>query len=97
MWNKNRFYHCTLCCIIICTCFFMLGDATYRRPSTSNEHQQSMDPRERRRQRDRDRYARMSVQQKEELLKKRRGSYQQKKTEMTNITIKNQLQGNIDK
>ena len=35
---------------------------------------------QRRRQRDRKRYAQMCVQQKEKLLKKRRENYQQKKT-----------------
>ena len=40
---------------------------------------------QRRRQRDRKRYAQMCVQQKEKLLKKRRENYQQKKTATTYI------------
>ncbi|XP_062209464.1 uncharacterized protein LOC133911281 [Phragmites australis] len=47
---------------------------------TSNAQQpQLLDPKERKRQRDRDRYAQMSVERKEELLKKRREARQQKK------------------
>ena len=48
--------------------------------TTSNAQQpQLLDPKERKRQRDRDRYAQMSVERKEELLKKRREARQQKK------------------
>ncbi|CAL4933713.1 unnamed protein product [Urochloa decumbens] len=45
----------------------------------SNVIPSTTDPFERRRQRDRDRYAQMPTQQKEELLKKRRENYQRNK------------------
>lgn len=69
----------------------------FERSYTIDAYVQPMDPREHRRKRDRDRYAQMSAQQKEELLKRRRESYQRKKTTMASVANENQLQGNIDK
>ena len=52
---------------------------------TSDDIPISEDFRQQRRQRDRERYAEMSIQQKDKLLKKRRENYQRKKTATTNI------------
>lgn len=47
---------------------------------------QLLDPKEQRRKRDRDRYARMTDQEKQEKLKKRREAYHQQKRTSTNST-----------
>ncbi|CAL4885519.1 unnamed protein product [Urochloa decumbens] len=60
---------------------------------TSNDISPPTDPFERRRQRDRDRYAQMPTQQKEELLKKRRENYQLKKIAAIKVGVEcHQLQ-----
>lgn len=48
-----------------------------------------VDPREWKRQRDRDRYAKMPTQQKEQLLKKRRDNYKQNKSSSADIGVEN--------
>ncbi|CAM0151589.1 unnamed protein product [Urochloa decumbens] len=54
---------------------------------TSNDIPPPTDPFEQRRQRDRDRYAQMPTQQKEELLKKRREKYQQNKVAAVKVGV----------
>jgi hypothetical protein len=54
------------------TCAFYLGGVDVGGSVTSNDIPPPLEPRQRRRQRDRNRYMLMSVQKKEELLKKRR-------------------------
>ncbi|CAN6175762.1 unnamed protein product [Urochloa humidicola] len=53
----------------------------------SNDIPSPTDPFERRRLRDRDRYAQMPIQRKEELLKKRRENYQQNKASAIKVGV----------
>ena len=67
---------------------FILGGVTniiVGEAMTSDDIPTPEDFGQQRRQRDREQYAQMSVQQKEKLLKKRCENYQQKKTATTNI------------
>ncbi|CAN6328564.1 unnamed protein product [Urochloa humidicola] len=58
------------------------------------KHVPTVDPFERRRQRDRDRYAQMPTQQKEELLKKHRENYQRNKVATIKLGVEcHQLPG----
>nr|XP_034598326.1 stress response protein nst1-like isoform X2 [Setaria viridis] len=60
----------------------------------SNDIPPPLEPREWRRQRDRNRYKLMSIQKKEELLKKRRENYQRSKSAPANVEVgRNQLLG----
>jgi len=78
---------------------FILGgitNITVGESITSDDIPISEDFRQQRRQRDRERYAEMSIQQKDKLLKKRRENYQRKKTATTNIGAEhNHLLGNV--
>jgi hypothetical protein len=63
---------------------------------TSNDIPPPLEPRQRRRQRDRNRYKLMYVQKKEELLEKRRQNYQQSKAAPANVEVGHkQLQGSM--
>ncbi|WVZ77124.1 hypothetical protein U9M48_025024 [Paspalum notatum var. saurae] len=57
-------------------------------PTTSIVQPPLMDPKERKRQRERDRYAQLSSNQKDELLRKCREARQQKKVVVSHVNVK---------
>jgi hypothetical protein len=66
---------------------FISGGVDVGGSVTSNYNPPPLEPREWRRQRDRNRYKLMPIQKKEELLKKRRENYQQSKAAPVNIEV----------